>query len=79
MFLRLDFIMKIMAWNVQGAKKQQILEEIRFIHQAHKPYLLFLIKTMISDQTTRKLIAMLGYEHFDFVSPPNHSSGIWVP
>ena len=33
---------------------------------------------MISEQTTRKLIAKLGFEHFDFVSPHNHSGGIWV-
>jgi len=70
--------MKIMAWNVQRAKKHQICDEIRVINQAHKPDLLFLIETMVSDQTTRKLIAKLGFEHFDFVSPQNHSGGIWV-
>jgi len=72
------FIMKVMAWNVQCAKKHQIHDEIRIIHQTHRPDLLYLIKTMVSEQTTRKLIAKLGFEHFDFVSPQNHSSGIWV-
>ena len=70
--------MKVMAWNVQGAKKHQIREEIRVINQTHRPDLLFLIETMVSEQTTRKLIAKLGFEHFDFVSPHNHSGGIWV-
>ena len=41
--------MKIMAWNVQGAKKHQICDEIRIINQADKPDLLFLIETMVSD------------------------------
>ena len=54
--------MKIMAWNVQGAKKHQICDEIRIINQADKPDLLFLIETMVSDQTKRKLISTLGYE-----------------
>jgi len=70
--------MKVMAWNVQGAKKHQIRDEIRVINQTHRPDLLFLIETMVSEQTTRKLIAKLGFEHFDFVSPHNHSGGIWV-
>ena len=70
--------MKVMAWNVQGAKKHQIRDEIRVINQTHRPNLLFLIETMVSEQTTRKLIAKLALEHFDFVSPQNHSGGIWV-
>jgi len=70
--------MKIMVRNVQGAKKHQIRYEIRIINQAHRPDLLFLIETMVSDQITRKLIAKLGFEHFDFVSPQNNSGGIWV-
>ena len=61
--------MKVMAWNVQGAKKHQIRDEIRVINQTHRPDLLFMIETMVSEQTTRKLIAKLGFEHFDFVSP----------
>ena len=70
--------MKIMAWNVQGAKKHQIREEVRVLKQVHKPDLLFLIETMVSEQTTRKIIVQLGFDHFDFVSPHNHSGGIWV-
>jgi len=66
-----------MAWKVQGAKKHQIRDEIRVINH-YRPDLLFLIETMASDQTTRKIIAKLGFEHFDFVSPQNHSGGIWV-
>ena len=70
--------MKIIAWNVQGAKKHQIRDEIRVINQSQKPDLMFLIETMVSEQTTRKFIANLGFEHFDFVNPQNHSGGIWV-
>ena len=70
--------MKIMAWNVRGAKKHQIREEVRVLIQFHKPDLLFMIETMVSEQTTRKIIAQLGFDHFDFVSPHNHSGGIWV-
>jgi len=45
---------------------------------SHKPDLLFLTETTVSVQTTRKLIATLGFQRFDFVSPRNRSGGIWV-
>ncbi|KAJ8425169.1 hypothetical protein Cgig2_031562 [Carnegiea gigantea] len=62
---------------LEGAKKHQIRDGIRVINQANKPDLLFLIETMVSDQTTGKLLSTLAYEQFDFVSPQNHSGGIW--
>jgi len=45
--------MKIVAWNVQGGKKCQIREELRYLKQVHQPDLMFLIETMTSENTTR--------------------------
>jgi len=70
--------MKIVAWNVQGGKKCQIREELRYLKQVHQPDLLFLIETMTSENTTRQLIPHLGFDHYDYTLPVNHSGGIWV-
>jgi len=70
--------MKILAWNVQGAKKSQITEEIRFIQKLHKPDIVFLIETMVSEEHTNRLISRLGFQKHDFINPINHSGGIWV-
>jgi len=70
--------MKILAWNVQGAKKHQIREEIRFLHKAQQPDLIFVIETMASEATSKQILPRLGFEHYDFTLPVNHSGGIWV-
>jgi len=70
--------MKILAWNVQGAKKGQIREEIRYLKQAQQPDLLFLIETLTSEETTKQLLPQLGFDQFDYTLPVNHSGGIWV-
>ena len=70
--------MKILAWNVQGAKKHQIREEIRYLIKAKQPDLLFLIETMTGEGYTRKILPQLGFENFDYTLPVNHSGGIWV-
>ena len=50
------FKMKILAWNVQGAKKHQIREEIRFLQKFQKPDLMFVIETMASEATSKQII-----------------------
>ena len=70
--------MKILAWNVQGAKKHQIREEIRFLQKFQQPDLVFVIETMASEATSKQIIPQLGFEHYDFTLPVQHSGGIWV-
>jgi len=70
--------MKILAWNVQGAKKRQIREEIRFLQKYQQPDMVFLIETMASDETAKLILPQLGFDHYDFTVPVNHSGGIWV-
>ena len=50
------FKMKILAWNVQGAKKHQIREEIRFLQTFQQPDLMFVIETMASEATSKQII-----------------------
>ena len=70
--------MKIVAWNVQGAKKQQIREEICYLRKYQQPDLIFLLETMASAETATRLLPQLGFDHYDYTLPVNHSGGIWV-
>jgi len=70
--------MKILTWNVKGAKKEHFSEEIRFLQKAHQPDLIFLLETMVSEANTKRIISRLGFQCYDFVNPINHSGGIWV-
>ena len=70
--------MKILAWNVQGAKKCQIKEEIRFLQKSQQPDLVFLIETMASNGTAKLILPQLGFDHYDYTLPVNHLGGIWV-
>ena len=70
--------MKILAWNVQGAKKQQLGEEVRYLRKFQQPDLVFLLETMASDTTTKQILPHLGFDCFDYSLPVNHSGGIWV-
>jgi len=70
--------MKIISWNVQGAKKAKVLEEVKFLQCTYKPDILFLIETMTNDRNTSQIIRKMGFENYDFITPVNHSEGIWV-
>ena len=61
--------MKILAWNVQGAKKHQLREEVRYLQKAQQPDLIFLLETMTSDSTAKHLLPQFGFEHFDYSLP----------
>ena len=70
--------MKILAWNVQGAKKQQLREEVRYLQKFQQPDLVFLLETMASAITAKQILPQLGFDYFDYSLPVNHSGGIWV-
>ena len=70
--------MKILAWNVQGAKKQQIREEIRYLQKSQQPNLVFLIETMTLEETAKLILSQLGFDHYDYTLPVSRSGGIWV-
>ena len=70
--------MKIISWNVQGAKKVQVLEEAKILKRNIQPDILFLLDTMTNEKNTQIIIQKTGFDHFDFVFLVNHSGGIWV-
>ena len=70
--------MKVLAWNVQGAKKSQIREEVKYLRRVQTPDLVFLLAIMASEATVQKILPLLGFDHFDYTLPVNHSGGIWV-
>ena len=77
-FSIMSCVMKILAWNVQGAKKHQFREEVRYVQQVQQPDLVFLLETMTSDRTAKQLLPQFGFDYFDYSLPVNHSGGIWV-
>ena len=70
--------MKILAWNVQGAKKRYLAAEIRTLQKIHQPDLVFILETMVTEANTKRLISRLGFQCYDFSNPINHAGGIWV-
>jgi len=70
--------MKVIIWNVQGAKKAQLQLEVGFINQTINPDILFLTETMVNEHNTQRIISTLGFRHFEFILPQNHEGGIWV-
>jgi len=61
--------MKIISWNVQDAKKAQVLEEVKIIKCNTQPDILFLLETMANEKNTHLIIQKMSFDHFDFVLP----------
>jgi len=70
--------MKIISWNVQGAKRSQVLLELQFLKRTQKPNIVFLLETMVNEQNSLRILPRLGFEFYDFVIPNNHSGGLAV-
>jgi len=70
--------MRIISWNVQGVKKAQVLQEIQFLKRTHKPQILFLQETLVNERNILDILPKLGFDHFDYVEPVNHSGGLVV-
>ena len=68
--------MKIISWNVQGLKGVQVMQEIKILNRIHKPNMLFLLETMVNEINLLRILSNLGFRHFDYVLPHNHSGGI---
>jgi len=69
--------MKIVCWNVQGARKSQLRLEVGFINRIIKPDILILLETMVNEQDANLIITNLGFSHYDTIPTENHCGGIW--
>ena len=70
--------MKIISWIVQGIKKKQALQEILFLKRLHNPNIMFILETLASSTNLSSILPQIGFDHFDFVDPVNHSGPIAV-
>jgi len=70
--------MKVISWNIQGAEKSQVTQEVKILAKIHKPDIVFLLETVVYDQNISKILPQMGFDHFDYISPNNHSGGIAV-
>ena len=70
--------MCIISWNVQGTKKTQVLQEIAFLKRTHKPQIMFLLETLVNKKNILDILPKMGFEHFYYVEPINHSGGLVV-
>ena len=70
--------MHIISWNVQGTKKSQVLQEIHFLKRTHKPQIVFLLETLVNKKNILDILPKMGFDHFDYLKPVNHSGGLAV-
>jgi len=70
--------MKISSWNIQGIKQKQSVQELKLLIRIHKPDMIFLLETLTNEINMLKVLPFLGFDHFDFFLPNNHSGGIDV-
>jgi len=54
------------------------MQEIKFLARLHKPNMFFLLETMVNEMNLLCILPQLGFCHFDYVLPCNHSGGIAV-
>ena len=64
--------------NVQSTKKAQVMQEIAFLKKTYKPELVFLSGTMVNKKNILNILPKMGFDHFDYVEPVNHSGGLAV-
>ena len=50
--MHLSHFIKITSWNVQRAKKAQVLEEVKLLKRNIQPDILFLLETMTNEKNT---------------------------
>ena len=48
--------MKVISWNVQGAKKVQVLQALKVLSRIYKPDVLFLSETMVNEENIVRLM-----------------------
>jgi len=70
--------MKVFYWNIQGLKKAQAVPELKFLIKMHKPDILFIAETLVNEDHLLQILPSLGYYHFDYILPIQHSGGIAV-
>ena len=70
------FFMKVICWNVQGAKKYHLRQEIAFINHTIKPDILFLLETMVNEQNMELIIRHLGFSQYDTIPIVNHGGNL---
>jgi len=63
--------MKIICWNVQGVKKMQVIQEVKFLIRTQKADMLFLLETMVNESNIKKILPLMDFSHYDYVSPVN--------
>jgi len=59
--------MKIIIWNVHGAKKVELQHEVGFINRTINPDILLLTETMVNEENTQRIILTLGFPKFEFI------------
>ena len=69
--------MKIVCWNVLGAKKSQLHLEVGFINRTIRLDILILLATMVNDHNAEIIAINLGFSNFDTIPLENRPGGLW--
>ena len=59
-------------------KKVASLSGNFFLKRTHKPNVLLILETMVNKKNIVDILPKMGFEHFDYVEPVNHSGGLAV-
>jgi len=59
-------------------EKWQVIQEVKFLTRTRRPDMIFLLETMVNEKNTKIILSLMGYDHFDYVLPINHSGGLAV-
>ena len=70
--------MKIVSWNVQGIKKPLVVQELIFLIRTHKSDIICILEKMVNEKHIEKILPRIGFDHYDYVPPINHSGGIAI-
>jgi len=53
--------MRVVCWNVQGAKKPQLCLEVGFINRTIRPDILILLETMVNEHNADIINSNFGF------------------
>ncbi|OMO65780.1 reverse transcriptase [Corchorus capsularis] len=73
-----QFPMKILLWNVRGAGNNDFLRNIRELIRSHRPSLVGIMETRVSNERADDIIRRVGYQNSTRVDGLGFADGIWL-
>lgn len=59
--------MKIVSWNVRGAGREDIRNQLKILFHSHNPYIVILMETRINLKKAESIIASLNFSYYQII------------